>query len=135
MEVFYSDFSKIIGFNYKNKKKPYYLIKSAFFIVDCLNKAQPFKIDAGFESDGTTLYKIFWLLLGCPHTSEYLPGAIIHDWIINHPEIVNYDRRTSSIIFYKVLRKERVVLWKAVLMFLGVELGQSVKNLFVRKWK
>lgn len=136
MKVFYTDFSKIVGYNYKNHKTPFYLMNNVYFIVEYTNgKRIRQKIDKGFESDGTTLYKIFWLLLGCSHNPQYLPAALIHDWIIKHPEIVNYNRKSSSQIFKQSLINEGVAGWKVHLMYFGVEFGQWFRNFSVKRWK
>lgn len=136
MEVFYTDLSKAVGFNYKNKKKPFYLLNPIFFIVQyAKNKRIRAKIDQGFESDGTTVPHLFMWLIGCRHTPEYLNASIIHDWIINHPEIVNYNRKFSSKIFKTVLLQDGVPRWKAHLMYLGVEFGQWYRNFTTKRWR
>ena len=135
MKIFYKDFSKIIGFNYKNHKKPFYMLVEITFIVQLANERIKEKLPAGFESDGTTLLKVFFFILGCSHNPQYLPAAIIHDWIMLHPECVNYNRNLSSRILRQALLDEGVANWKAQLMYLGVEFWQWFKNFFVKKWK
>lgn len=135
MKVFYKDFSKLIGFNYKNHKKPFYLLADVIFIAQDENERIKTTILAGFKSDGTTLLKVFFFILGCSHNPQYLPAAIIHDWIMEHPECVDYNRNLSSRILRQALLDEGVARWKAQLMYLGVEFWQWLKNFFVKKWK
>lgn len=135
MEVFYTDFSKFVGFNYKKPKKPFYLLDHIYFCVDYDGKRIIEKIARGFESDGTTLLKILFFIFGCSHNPQYLPAAIIHDWIMAHPEAVNYNRKLSSQIFRQALLNEGVAKWKAQAMFLAVEFWQWLKNFFVKKWR
>ena len=135
MKVFYTDFSKFVGFNYKNHKKPFYLLDNVYFIVECDDGSRiREKIEKGFESDGTTLLKIFFFLLGCSHNPQYLPAAIIHDWIMKYPEVVNRNRKLSSRILRQALMNEGVVRWKIEIMYYGVEFYQWAKNFFIKKW-
>lgn len=136
MQVNYTSFDRAVGYNCKNKKKPFYLIQPIFVIVSYVNKKNYLKLDdANFTSDGCTLWKIFWLILGCPHSPEYLPASLIHDWILEHPETVHYNRKLASRIFKAVLLNEGVSPLKAQIMYLAVDFWQAVKNIFIRKWR
>lgn len=136
MQVNYTSFDKAVGYNCKNKKKPFYLVLPVYVIVSYANKKIYLKLDdANFTSDGCTLWKIFWLILGCPHSPEYLPASLIHDWILEHPETVHYNRKLASRIFKAVLLNEGVSPLKAQIMYLAVDIWQAVKNVFIRKWR
>ena len=136
MQVNYTSFDKAVGYNCKNKKKPFYLVLPVYVIVSYTNKKIYLKLDdANFTSDGCTLWKIFWLILGCPHSPEYLPASLIHDWILEHPETVHYNRKLASRIFKTALLNEGVSPLKAQIMYLAVDIWQAVKNVFIRKWR
>ena len=136
MQVNYTSFDRAVSYNCKNKKKPFYLLYAVYVIVSYANKKIYLKLDdANFKSDGCTLWKIFWLILGCPHSPEYLPASLIHDWILEHPETVNYNRRLASRIFKTVLLNEGVSPLKAQIMYLAVDIWQALKNVFIRKWR
>lgn len=136
MEVFYTDISKSVGFNCKNKKKPFYLLYAIFFIVSHKNKKVRGKIDKGFMSDGATIkFKILMLFIGCSHAPEFLGGSLIHDWLIEHPELVNYDRRLASKIFRRCLLNDGVSKWKANVMYYAVEIWQWFTNFRTKRWK
>ena len=136
MQINYTKFDKAIGYNCKNKKKPFYLIKPIFVIVSYVNKKLYLRLDdPNFTSDGCTLWKIFWLILGCPHSPEYLPASIIHDWILEYPETVHYKRELASRIFKAVLLNEGVSPLKAQIMYLAVDIWQWLKNFRTRKWR
>ena len=98
MQVFYTDFSHKIGYNCKSEK-PFYLEDHIFFIVEYANKRIRERIQRGFKSDGCTIPYVFRWIMGCPHTGAYLPASIIHDWILEHPETVHYNRQFASRIF------------------------------------
>lgn len=135
MQVNYTSFDRAVGYNCKNKKKPFYLIYAVYVIVRDKDKLC-FKLDdPNFTSDGCTLWKIFWLILGCPHSPEYLPASLIHDWILEHPETVHYNRKLASRIFKTALLNEGVNPLKAQIMYLAVDFWQAVKNIFIRKWR
>lgn len=136
MDVNFTSFDKVIGYNYNNRQKPFYLLSPVIVIVSyAVTKRKYLKIQEDFTSDGCTLWRIFWLILGCPHKPEYLPASIIHDWVLEHPEIVNYDRKFSSQIFKTVLLKIGVNPVKAQIMYLAVEFWQSLTNIWRNKWK
>ena len=136
MQVNYTSFDRAVGYNCKNKKKPFYLILPVYVIVSYANKKIYLKLDdSNFTSDGCTLWKIFWLILGCPHSPEYLPASLIHDWILEHPETVHYNRKLASRIFKTALLNEGVSPLKAQIMYLAVDFWQAVKNVFIRKWR
>ena len=133
MNVYYTDFSKILGFNYK-EKKPIYLLKPAFVIVEDV-KTLRFAIEQAFKSDGCTLkFRILWLFFGCPHTGKYLPESIIHDFILNNPSVVNYSRKKSSQIFKQALLNEGVNIITATVFYFIVEIYQAIRNIFTKRW-
>lgn len=135
IEVNYTDFATAIGYNYRNKEKPYYLMQHIIVIVRVATQTYYIKLDKGFTSDGCTIPRFLWTIFACPHTPEYLPASLIHDYVLNHPETVNYNRNLSSRIFRQVLLNEGVERWKAQLMYLAVELCQWVRNFKTGKWR
>lgn len=135
MQVTYTSFKKAVGYNCKNLEKPFYLLESIYVIVTYANKKLYLKIQEGFLSDGCTIPKGFRWLMGCPHTGKYLPASIIHDYILEHPQIVNYKRKLASRIFKIALLNEGVKPFKAQVMYLAVDLWQAVKNIKTKKWR
>lgn len=134
MQVFYTDFSHAIGFNYKSGK-PFYLEDHVFFIVEYANKRLRERIQRGFSSDGCTIPYVFRWLIGCPHTGAYLPASIIHDWILAHPEKVFHNRKFASRIFEQALLNEGVSPLKAHVMYLAVEFAQWWNNFKTKRWR
>lgn len=133
MEINYI-LDKEIGYNYLNKSKPFRILRGAPIRV-CIGKRKIyFMIPAGFSSDGCSIPKFARFFLGCPHTPEYVPASIIHDYLLARPDIVRYDRKTASEIFLNALLKEGVCPIQAVIMYLAVDLWQWIKNFFVEKW-
>ena len=133
MKVFYTDFSKSLGFNYRNKKSLF--VSRAIFVIIELSPKNiiRIRIPEGFESDGCTLkLKILWLLFGCPHNGKYIPASIIHDYILDNPELVCYNVNISSQIFKQVLLNEKVNIFTSNLMYLAVLIYQTLKKIFIK---
>ena len=135
MQVNYTSFEKAVGYNCKNPEKSFYLTAPVFVIVSYANKKIWLKIPCNFMSDGCTIPKVFRWLIGCPHTGKYLPASIIHDYILEHPQTVNYNRRFASRIFKTALLNEGVSPLKVQIMYLAVDIWQAVKNIKTKKWR
>lgn len=133
MRIYY-DFRTDIGFDYKQNKKPFTLLKRVFIRIEKEKRVQWLTIPQGFNSDGCSIPKLFRFLLGCPHTPKYVPASIIHDYLVENPELVDYDRERASLIFFHALLKEGVCPVQAVIMYFAVDLWQRVKNLWTEKW-
>lgn len=133
MEINYI-LDKEIGYNYINEMKPFRILRGVPVRISKGKKKIYFMIPAGFTSDGCSIPKVFRFLLGCPHTPKYVPASIIHDYILEHPEVVKHNLKTASDVFFSALLKEGVCPIQAVIMFGAVHLWQSIKNLFVEKW-
>ena len=135
IDVNYTDFAQVVGYNYRNREKPYYLIQHIIVIVRVDTQTYYIKLDKGFTSDGCTIPRFLWNIFGCPHTPKYLPASLIHDYVLNNPETVIHNRNLSSRIFKQVLLNEGVNKIKAETMYLTVDIVQWVKNFKTRKWR
>ena len=134
MKVYYTDFQDILGFNYK-QEKPIYLLSPAFVVVEHNNYYLRFAIKKAFKSDGCTFkLRLLWLFFGCPHTGKYLPASIIHDYILNNPSVVNYNRNLSSKIFKEALLNEGVDIITATVFYFIVEIYLAIRNIFTKRW-
>lgn len=134
MEICYN-FDHEIEYNCKDRKKPFRIRQGVVVSFKQGLKSRPFMIPKGFTSDGCSIPKGLRFLLGCPHTPEYVPASIIHDYLLENPEIVRYDRKTASTIFFNALLNEGVSPLKAQIMYLAVDIWQALKNIFIRKWR
>ena len=133
MEIGYN-FDHEIEYNCKDRKKPFRIIRGVVVSYKQGVKAHPFMIPKGFTSDGCSIPKGVRFLLGCPHTPEYVPASIIHDYLVENPELVDYDRERASLIFFHALINEGVHPVKAALMFLGVDVWQAISNIWTVRW-
>jgi hypothetical protein len=134
MNIYYADFNKAIGYNYYNEAKPFYMLNDFIVIIERHKSRKYLKIPKNYSSDGCTIWKPFRFILGCPHTPRYIPASIIHDYILDNPAVIKFNRRFASEVFFHTLIKEGVNPFKASIMFLAVDFWQWLKNLFVEKW-
>lgn len=135
MQVLTTDFKNAIGYDYTNSERPFYLLEAVIAIIVDDNKKKTYlRLEKGYTSDGCTLKKCFWLLLGCPHTPKYLPASILHDWLVEHPETIKRNRNFSSKAFKQMLIQCNVGKAKAYIMYLAVEAWQAFSNIWRHKW-
>lgn len=78
------------------------------------------KIPTNFISDGASIPKIFYSLIGGRWTGKYVEAAICHDWLY-FSQI--YSRRKSDRIFLNAMKVLRVSWWKRRMMFYAVRIG------------
>lgn len=123
----YDDFELL--YQYK-KQKCFFNLKSNVVKVQIEGFTRSFVLPNGFQSDGCTIPKIFRFIFGCNHKGEYLPPALIHDFLIEHDEIIP-KRKLVSQTFKAALLKEGVNPIKANLMYFAVELWQR----FIKRWE
>lgn len=121
----YDDFELL--YQYK-KQKCFYNLKSNVVKVKVEGFARSFVLPNGFQSDGCTIPKIFRFILGCNHKGEYLPASLIHDFLLEHDEIIP-KRKLVNQTFKAALLKEGVCPIKANLMYFAVELWQLLKGI------
>lgn len=62
-----------------------------------------FNIPPGFESDGASMPRFFWRLIGHPFSMDYLREAILHDFFYRTQNIA---RRKADKIFFHMLKKK-----------------------------
>lgn len=62
-----------------------------------------YDVPAGFESDGASLPRFFWRLIGHPFSMDYLREAILHDYFYRTQYI---PRKKADKIFLELLKKK-----------------------------
>lgn len=76
-------------------------------------------IPKGFKSDGATIPRILWSIIGPPIASIYAIAAFAHDYLCD--ESSGYDERVlADAVFRKLLNDFKVPLWKRIAMYVGV---------------
>lgn len=76
-------------------------------------------VPENFGSDGASMPRLFWRLIGHPFQMQYLREAILHDWLYRTQPC---SRAQADRIFYKLLAG-KVRGWRRRLIYLGLRLG------------
>lgn len=126
-KVVVPDISELLGYNFKKSKAPLYLMRGFTFIVYSNRHSKKiFSIPEKFSYDGCTIPKIFWFIIGCPHTPEFIVAALIHDYFCKDKSLI--DRKTASRCLLYLLLANGVPKWKAYPMYYLVEIYQKYYN-------
>lgn len=76
-------------------------------------------VPENFHSDGASMPRLFWRLIGHPFQMQYLREAILHDWLYRNQPC---SRALADRIFYELLAG-KVKPWRRRLIYLGLRLG------------
>lgn len=76
-------------------------------------------VPADFRSDGASMPRFFWRLIGHPFQMQYLREAILHDWLYRTQPC---SRALADRIFYELLAG-KVRSWRRRLIYRGLRLG------------
>ena len=113
------------------KRKPYLNKRRVMWTIEYLGKQYCFVIEKGYRWNGANIPRVFWFLIGSMGESDFLDASMIHDKMCENPEIVDYDRQLSSMIFREVLKGAGVGKIKAQTMYTAVDNYQKC----CRQWK
>jgi len=88
---------------------------SAPFVYD--NPPVYIKVPKGFVTDGASIPRIAWTIIGSPFTGRYRNAAVIHDYLYT---VQTCSRWQADRIFYQAMRALKVSPWRRSLMHLAV---------------
>ena len=95
-------------------------------------KGQLYTIPVGFRSDGASLPRFFWRIIGHPFDMAYLREAVIHDYLYKHQPCT----RKEADRFLFVLLEDNNLGIKRYLIYWGLRIGGWVAwNKYKRKRK
>lgn len=95
------------------------------------NKIYFFEIPKGYCFDGASIPRMFWRVIGSNTDNTFLIAAMIHDYMCEHHDCIDYDRALSTKVFESILKISDVGKFKRFLMKNSVDIFQ---RLFC-KWK
>lgn len=72
-------------------------------------------VPEGFKTDLASVPRIFWSLI--PRSGRYTRAAIIHDYLYDKGLV---SRARADAIFLSQMRKDGVVVWKRLVMYMAV---------------
>ena len=72
-----------------------------------------------YETDGASIPRLLWPIIGQPIGDRHLIPAVVHDWLCERA--TDYEQRVlGDAIFFSLLRQHNVPVWKRTLMYLAV---------------
>jgi hypothetical protein len=80
---------------------------------------------AGYVTDGTSIPRALWTLVGSPFTGDYRRAAIVHDKACVDAGGDRRARRAADKMFYHACRAGGCSIRDATIMFLGVRIGAA----------
>ena len=75
---------------------------------------------AGFITDGASIPRWAWWLIGHPMTGTFQAAAFIHDWLYTSRPV---SRVVCDALFCQILREYGVRPWRAKTMYVAVRIG------------
>ena len=70
-----------------------------------------------FITDGASIPKAVWSIIGSPFTGKYKRAALVHDWLYH---ILKTTRIYADRIFLEIMQERGVSLWKRLSMYRAV---------------
>lgn len=76
-------------------------------------------VPVGYETDGASIPRWCWPIIGPPIRSEYLIPSVVHDYLCDSAE--SYEHRVmADAAFFALLHRYGVPRWKRAAMYLAV---------------
>lgn len=88
-------------------------------IYDCPRTRQRFVVPVGTQSDGASIPKLAWSIIGHPFDPRWRKEAVLHDWFYRL-EYKIVSRKMADQLFYDGLRTKGLSYTKAQSMYLAV---------------
>lgn len=79
-------------------------------------------IKDGLLTDGASIPKIFWSIIGCPLNGKYVGSALIHDGLYGSHKL---SKQMSDKLFLDMMKHNGVGKIRRTLMYLAVKFGGS----------
>ena len=77
----------------------------------------------GAGTDGASIPRFFWRMMGGPFSGKYVAAALIHDQLYRAQGLGILTRKQSDQIFRRAMLSCDVPEWKAALMYRAVRMG------------
>lgn len=89
------------------------------------------KVTEGFVTDGASMPKFAWRIIGSPFTGKYVESAVIHDSLYRTHKLT---KETADKLFLEMMKVSGVRWWKRKLMYYAVKwFGYSSYNGYSNK--
>ncbi|WP_459555411.1 DUF1353 domain-containing protein [Lacunimicrobium album] len=82
------------------------------------------RVPARFLTDGASIPRLLWPIVGHPFQGEFLQAAVVHDLLCHHAWLLgSYQHRVmADAYFFWLLTELKVSWWKRTAMYLAVRL-------------
>jgi hypothetical protein len=77
-------------------------------------------IEPGFEWDGASIPRVFWITIGSPFNPCFTVAGLVHDYLYKTQPI---ERSRADKVFHNILKKSGVGLINSTRMYLAVRVG------------
>lgn len=85
--------------------------------------AHSWKAEAGYRTDGATIPRALWTVVGSPYTGNYRRAAIVHDVACDDAGNDSGRRRAADRMFYHACRAGGCGVRQSIILYLGVRIG------------
>ena len=113
----------------KNKaicNKPFVNKEPLLVEIVWLEETFKFNIPSGYEWDGASIPKLFWLIIGSKYNPEFLVPSLLHDVLCENHHYVNNNRYLSTIVLERCLKVSGVASWRRWAMKHSVDNWQKL---------
>lgn len=118
-----------ININLHNKKRPYTLLNNVVYLAHTDKYSYRIAVPKGYCFDGATIPRFFWRIIGSKGEVEFLPAALVHDYLCENKDIIEkHGVQVSSDIFRDILILYGVSKFKANLMASAVRAFQYTQK-------
>ena len=85
----------------------------------------PWKAAKGLKTDGTSIPRALWTLIGSPFTGDYRRAALVHDQACDDDGGDAQKRAAADRMFFEACRAGGCSVWDATVLYLGVRVGAA----------
>lgn len=71
----------------------------------------------GYQTDGASIPRPFWFVVGSPFAPDVIRAAIVHDYLYSHRKVT---RLEADDLLYEVMVADGVPRWRALVIHLAV---------------
>jgi|SRR5437870_6056681 len=87
----------------------------------------------GMTTDGASIPRALWTLIGSPYTGNYRRAAIVHDRACDLAGNDPTKRSAADRMFYHACRAGGCSIWDATILYIGVRIGAAATK--VKEWQ
>ncbi len=102
---------------YKIEEYTAYTFKTLAELSYTTNKGIIHIVPINFITDGASIPKLFWSIIGSPFTGLYKKPSLIHDELYSSQK---FKRKYADRVFYDGMKDKGVSFWKRKVMYFAV---------------